>query len=90
MGQRGWETPEQAVAPPDDIPARYVTILGSHVDGDRATVWFLTNDRPPFEPYESYCVRDEHGLWYDVGGSGGFSVDTPKHILRAARLEGYS
>jgi hypothetical protein len=72
-----------------DIPAALATMIGSHVEGDHAVVWLLTNDRPPYEAYESYCVRRE-GRWHFDGGSGGFGTDTPEHVLARARELGWS
>jgi hypothetical protein len=33
-----------------DFPSQFVTLLGRVLSGDTATVWFLTNNQPPFEP----------------------------------------
>jgi hypothetical protein len=79
----GFATPEQAVLADDDIPDRYVTVLGSRAKGDEARVWLLMNDRPPFEEYECVCVREDDG-WHEVSGSGSFSLATPREIRRAA------
>jgi hypothetical protein len=62
---------------------RYVTVLGSHIDGNEATVWLLTNDRPSFEGYESVCVRED-GHWHESHGSGGLGSNAPREILEAA------
>ena len=62
---KGLATPEEAA--PGDIPPRYVTVVGTLIVGDMATVWMLTNDRPPYEEYTVACSR-EHGRWF--GGSG--------------------
>jgi nitronate monooxygenase len=81
----GYATPEAAAR--GDIPEQYCIVLGVRVDGDEATVWLLTNDRPRFEPYEVVCVRSGGGWEADVG-TGGFSTRTPPEILeKAARLE---
>jgi hypothetical protein len=34
-----------------------VTVLGIRREGDTASVWMLTNDRPPFEPYAAICLE---------------------------------
>jgi hypothetical protein len=45
-----------------DIPPQFATIVGSRLDDEIATVWLLTNDRPPFEPEEvSSQRRNERG-----------------------------
>jgi hypothetical protein len=74
-------TPEEAVR--GDIPERYVTVLGVRIEGDEATVWTVTNDRPPYELYEEQCVRTADG-WYSLGGGNGFGVDTPPGIWAKA------
>lgn len=80
----GYETPEAAAI--GDIPERFATVVGVRVEGDTALVWMLTNDRPPFEPYEQFCVR-AGGRWHPEDGSGGFSTDVPSEVLEeAARL----
>lgn len=72
-----------------DIPPQFATVVGSRVTGDHAMVWLLTNDGPPFEPYEVSCER-RNGRWYLQGGYGGFGVETPEHVLAAARSLGWS
>ena len=67
---QGFETPEQAAF--RDIPARYRIVLGTLISGDRASVWMLTNDRPPFEPYTMSCYR-EGGRWFEGSGVCGLS-----------------
>jgi hypothetical protein len=80
----GCETPEAAAR--GDIPERFVTILGTRIEGDTAYVWMLTNDGPPFEAYEEVCVR-EHGRWFSSFGSGGLGANVPTEVLEeAARL----
>lgn len=80
----GYDTPEEAAR--GDMPERFVTVVGVRVKGDTAYVWTLTNDRPPFEPYEDVCER-EGGRWFAVSGSGGFSTTVPRDVLEeAARL----
>lgn len=69
-------------------PKEYVAVLGVRIDGDKARVWMLTNDVPPFEPYESNCVRVADG-WRETDGSGGFSVDTPEDVLAEAGRLGW-
>jgi len=70
--EQGYATPEDAVlAEWEGIPRRFVTVVGSRIEGDEAHVWLLTNDREPFEEYESVCVR-EGGLWRESHGWGGF------------------
>lgn len=83
MKDEGYATPEEAVLAAIDVPARYVTVVGSRIEGDEARVWLLTNDREPFEEYECVCVRD-HGLWHETHGSGGFSLLTPGEIRQRA------
>jgi hypothetical protein len=51
-------------------------------------VWSLTNDRPPFEPYEDVIVRRD-GRWFPEVGSGGFSTEVPAEILEEARRRGW-
>ena len=81
-------TPEEAVR--GDIPEQYVTVLGIHIEGEEATVWTLTNDRPPYELYEEHCVRTDDG-WYSLGGGNGFGVNTPAEIwAKAAALGAWS
>ncbi len=70
-----------------DIPERYVQILGYRVDGDRATVWMLTNDRAPFEPYAVHCVRT-HGRWDSQVGSNSLD-DAPADVTEAAARRGW-
>jgi len=65
-----------------------VTVLGTRVDGDVATVWLLTNDGPQFEPYEVTCERCDDGSWEPSSVSGGFSVDTPAEVLAKAKALG--
>ena len=72
-----------------DVPARFATAVGHRVEGDWATVWLLTNDRPPFEPYEVTCERRD-GRWQSNSGVGGFGVDTPDDVLAVARRLGWS
>jgi len=83
MDEVGYATREQAVLAANDIPDRYVTVLGSRISGDRARVWLLTNDRPSFEEYECDCIREADG-WHEVSGSGGCSLGTPREVKRAA------
>jgi hypothetical protein len=83
MGERGYQTPEEAVLAVTGIPERFVTVVGSRIDEDEAHVWLLTNDRPPFEEYECICVRDG-GLWHETHGWGGFAEGTPDEIKKAA------
>ena len=59
------------------------------MSGDTATVWLLTNDQPPFEPYEVYCER-RNGRWCWEAGTGGFGVETPDEVLAEARTLGWS
>ena len=82
--QASYDTPEDAARA--GYPEQFVTVLGVRVEGETARVWMLTNDAPPFEPYESNCIR-EGGRWRETDGSGGFGIDTPEEILsEAARL----
>ena len=83
MGEPGHQTPEEAVLAATGIPERFVTVVGSRIDGDEARVWLLTNDRAPFEEYGCICVR-EGGLWRETHGQGGFPDDTPSEIKQAA------
>jgi hypothetical protein len=72
-----------------DIPVQFATVVGSHVEGDWAVVWLLTNDRSPFEAYEVSCQRRD-GRWEYDSGSGGFGADTPDEVLDRARRLGWS
>jgi hypothetical protein len=84
--QDGFDTPEEAAR--GDIPEQFVTVLGVRIEGDRAHVWSLTNDRPCFEPYEDFLVR-RGSKWFPDYGTGGFSLVTPAHILEKAARLGY-
>jgi hypothetical protein len=79
----GHATPEDAAR--DDIPEEYVTVLGVRIEGHEATVWMLTNDRPPFEAYTEQCHR-EHGRWFSAIGSNGLSGAPPDVLEQAAHL----
>lgn len=81
----GGDTPEHAAR--GDIPPHFATVVGSRVSGDAAPVWLLTNDQPPFEPYEVCCER-RNGCWYLDVGTGGFGVGTPDDVLAKARRLG--
>jgi hypothetical protein len=83
MEEQGYRTPEEAVLAEGDIPAQYVTVVGSRIRGDEAHVWLLTNDWPPFEEYECICVREE-GLWHETHGWGSFSIGTPRDVRKRA------
>ena len=87
----GYATAEEAAR--GDIPERYARILGVRVDGRDATVWMLTNDRPPFEEYTMVVYRDEHGRWESGSGACGLGsfngVDAPAEILAAAARLGW-
>jgi hypothetical protein len=85
--ENGYETPEEAAR--GDIPPQFATAVGSLVTGGTATVWLLTNDRPPFEPYEVYCEQRD-GRWFSDGGTGGFGIGTPDDVLVEARRLGWS
>jgi hypothetical protein len=85
--ETGCETLEEAAR--GDIPPEYATVIGSRVTGDSATVWLLTNDVPPFEPYRVYCER-RHGRWYWESGSNGFGAAAPDIVLAEARCRGWS
>jgi hypothetical protein len=80
------DSPEEAAR--GDIPEQFVTVVGVRIEGDSAHVWLVTNDRPTFEGYEVDCVRKD-GKWYDVGGSGGFDMYTPRDVLERAAALGY-
>jgi hypothetical protein len=82
----GYASPEEAAR--GDIPEQYVTVVGVRIEGDRAHVWMVTNDRPTFEGYEVDCVR-EGGKWFGEYGSGGFSLYTPRDVLERAAALGY-
>ena len=84
--ESGYETPEEASSA--DIPARFVTIVGTRSEGDNATVWMLTNDQPPFEAYQVDCVC-QHGRWHADSGFP-FDDDTPEEIVERARGLGWS
>jgi hypothetical protein len=83
----GYDTAEEAAR--GDIPQRFATAVGSRVAGDTATVWLLTNDQPPFEPYEVCCER-RGGRWFFDIGTGGFGLATPDTVLAEARRLGWS
>jgi hypothetical protein len=82
----GHATAEEAAR--GDIPERYVRVLDVRVDRDRAIVWMLTNDHPPFEEYTMVVSRDGDGRWHSgsgVCGIGSFNgVDAPPEVLEAA------
>ena len=86
MTDAGFLTPEAAA--PGDIPAQYVTVVGTLVVGDDATVWMLTNDGPAYEPYTVQCFRED-GRWYGGSGICGFSDYglgfPPEAVITAAR-----
>lgn len=82
----GFATPEDAAR--SGFPEPYCTVLGVHIEGEKAHVWLLTNDRPPFAGYEVFCVR-EGARWHEESGSGGFGAGTPWDILeKAFEIEG--
>ena len=83
-----YATPEDAARA--DIPERFVTILAVQFEGATAHVWSLTNDLPPFEPYEDWCELNARGRWEPTHGSGGFGVDVPPEVLEKARRRGWS
>jgi len=85
-GEEGYATPEEAALAGWDT--RYVKLLGARVEGDRAKVWLLTNDRPMFEPYTVWCVHTPVG-WLEEGGMGGIGSDAPDEVFRAAARLGY-
>jgi len=62
-------------------------VLGVSVEGDRAVVYSLTNDRPPFEEYSDHCYR-EHGRWLCGHGSSGWDSPPPE-VVAAARSLGH-
>jgi hypothetical protein len=84
--ESGYATPEEASCA--DIPQRFVTVVGTELDGDSATVWLLTNDRPPFEDDQGNCVRD-NGRWHADSGFP-FNDGTPDEILEQARSLGWT
>ena len=68
------------------VPLKYITILGVRVRGEEATVWMLTNDRPPFEEYTCVCFR-EGGRWTEAYGSNGLAHPVPAEVqAEAARV----
>jgi hypothetical protein len=83
--EQGHPTPEAAAVL--GFPPQYVTVLGTVINGDRADVWLLTNDQPPFEPYVIDCYRTETG-WLPSGGNNGFG-GAPADVIRAAAKMGY-
>jgi hypothetical protein len=83
----GYETLEEAAL--GDIPSQFATVVGRRVRGDVATVWLLTNDRPPFEAYEVNCER-QGGRWHWESGFGGFGTGTPDAVRARARRLGWS
>jgi hypothetical protein len=82
-----YETPEEAACA--DIPPQFATVVGARISGETATVWLLTNDQPPFEPYEVHCERDAAG-WGVDSGYGGFGRDVPAVVLERARALGWA
>jgi hypothetical protein len=74
-------TPEAAAS--GDVPGRFVTVLGVQIRGDRADVWMLTNDGPPFEREQALVTRVEGG-WEGVLSGGGFDSSTPAEIITKA------
>ena len=83
----GCETLEEAAR--GDIPPQFATVVGTRVTGDAATVWLLTNDLPPFEPYTVDCER-RNGRWYFDAGYGGLGSDAPDDVLAKAHRLGWS
>jgi len=64
-----------------------VTVVGTEIDGDTATVWLLTNDRRPFEDCQVGGLRKD-GRWHvDYGFP--LNSDTPDEILERARRLGW-
>jgi hypothetical protein len=63
--EKSYATPEEASYA--DIPPEFVTVVGTRIDGDSATVWLLTSDQPPFEYYQVACVR-QRGRWHVDSG----------------------
>jgi len=84
--ETGYATPEEASS--GDIPPQFVTVVGTRVVGDHATVWLLTNDTPPFEDYQVNCVRDQGGWHVDSGFP--FNADAPEEVLEEARALGWT
>jgi hypothetical protein len=84
--EMGYATLEEASCA--DIPSRFVTVVGIEIDGERATVWLLTNDEPPFEDYQVNCVRDK-GRWHVESGFP-FNAGTPDEVLEDARALGWT
>lgn len=82
----GFDTPEQA-ALDASFPAKFQRVLGVTIEGDRAVVYTLTNDRPPFEDYSDYCDR-VHGRWVHTLGSSGWDTPPPE-VVAAARALGH-
>jgi hypothetical protein len=73
-------TPEAAAS---DVPGRFVTVLGVQVRGDKADVWMLMNEGPPFEREQALVTRVEGG-WEGVLSGGGFDPSTPAEITTKA------
>jgi hypothetical protein len=84
MDDPGYDTPEEAVLAEFGAPRRFVNVVGVRIRGERARVWLLTNDRPPFEEYTCVCVRED-GLWREEFGSNGFSWPTPREVKAQAQ-----
>jgi len=83
MDEPGYGTAEEAFLAGFGAPQEYVTILGVRVRGDEATVWILTNDRPPFEEYTCVCFR-ERGRWTEAHGSSGLGHAVPQEVAAEA------
>lgn len=86
-----FETPEEAVRAGFPPKAR-VRILGVRADDDRATVWLLTNDGPPYEAYTMTVFRDADG-WTEGDGVNGLVAtwihDLPRDVTAAAAELGW-
>jgi hypothetical protein len=83
MSTDGYDSLEEAGR--GGIPDPYVHVLGYRVSGNKAVVWTLTNDRPPFEEDELFLER-KGARWFPTYGQGGWSNPPPEVWEKARRL----
>jgi hypothetical protein len=83
MNEEGYDSPEEAGRA--DLPEQFVKVLGVRIDGNKACVWSLTNDRPPFEEDELFLER-KGSRWFPTHGWGGWTQAPAEVYEKAARL----